>query len=187
MAKRAPSASTTPCPAPGCGLERLDDLRRVGPSDLRVARRYLRRTKRSVILRELRLAKSRRPRRDFVLSISDTPLLVESSRELPLVHVSVALAMGAIEDPAGKDGLTRLHGSTDAAHGGGMTQQELDTRIDSLGGSLMQTSPTARFPSTAPSSAETWNGLGCSPTSWCGRASPRPSSACSFAKPRPSS
>jgi len=36
---------------PAAAFERLDDLRRVGPSDLRrVARRYLRRTKRSVIL-----------------------------------------------------------------------------------------------------------------------------------------
>lgn len=70
------------------------------------------------------------------LSISDTPLLVESSRELPLVHVSVALATGAIEDPAGKDGLTRLTARLMRRTGGGMTQQELDTRIDSLGGSL---------------------------------------------------
>ena len=63
-------------------------------------------------------------------------LLIESSPALPLVHVTVALTSGALEDPAGKEGLTRLTARAMRRTGGGLTQQQLDTRIDSLGGSL---------------------------------------------------
>ena len=63
-------------------------------------------------------------------------LLIESSPALPLVHVTGALTSGALEDPAGKEGLTRLTARAMRRTGGGLTQQQLDTRIDSLGGSL---------------------------------------------------
>lgn len=70
------------------------------------------------------------------LDVGGQKLLLESSRALPLVHLSVALFNGALEDPEGKEGLTRLVARAMRRTGGGLTQQELDTRIDSLGGSL---------------------------------------------------
>lgn len=63
-------------------------------------------------------------------------VIVESNRALPLVHVTVAQRTGATEDPAGKEGLTRLTARLARRTGGGLTAQELDTRIDSLGAAL---------------------------------------------------
>jgi len=63
-------------------------------------------------------------------------LLVETSRALPLVSISVALRTGAIEDPAGKEGLSRITARLMRRTGGGLAPQQLDTRIDTLGGSL---------------------------------------------------
>lgn len=63
-------------------------------------------------------------------------VLVESSRALPLVHVTVAQLSGATEDPTGKEGLTRLTARLARRTGGGLAPQELDTRIDSLGAAL---------------------------------------------------
>lgn len=63
-------------------------------------------------------------------------VLVESSRALPLVHVTVAQLTGATEDPAGKEGLSRLTARLARRTGGGLSPHELDTRIDSLGAAL---------------------------------------------------
>lgn len=70
------------------------------------------------------------------IEIGHSRLLLESSPALPLVHLTVALSSGALEDPEGKEGLTRLTARAMRRTGGGLSQQELDTRIDSLGGSL---------------------------------------------------
>lgn len=71
-----------------------------------------------------------------VFELGSVPVLVEANRALPLVHVSAAMRVGALEDPAGKEGLTRLVARAMRRTGGGLSQQELDTRIDSMGGSL---------------------------------------------------
>lgn len=63
-------------------------------------------------------------------------VLVESSAALPLVSVSVALRTGAAEDPPGKEGLTRAMGRLMRRTGAGLDPQQIDTRIDMLGGSL---------------------------------------------------
>lgn len=63
-------------------------------------------------------------------------VLIEESRALPLVHLSVAGNTGSLEDPAGKEGLTRFVARLMRRTGAGMAPRELDTRIDSLGGSL---------------------------------------------------
>lgn len=68
--------------------------------------------------------------------MSRPPLLVEPSRALPLVHLTVAARTGAIEDPEGKEGLSRFAARLMRRTGAGMSPQLLDTRIDSLGGSL---------------------------------------------------
>lgn len=68
---------------------------------------------------------------------SDDPLvIVESSRALPLVSMTIALRTGSQEDPAGKEGLTRFMARLMRRTGGGLSSQELDTRIDALGASL---------------------------------------------------
>jgi zinc protease len=68
--------------------------------------------------------------------VSQPIVLVEESHALPLVHLTVAGHTGGIEDPAGKEGLTRFVSRLMRRTGGGVTPQVLDTRIDSLGGSL---------------------------------------------------
>jgi len=70
------------------------------------------------------------------IDVDGVPVLLEPSPELPLVHLTAALRTGALEDPVGKEGLTRLVARAMRRTGGGLTQQELDTRIDSLGASL---------------------------------------------------
>lgn len=67
---------------------------------------------------------------------SRAPILVETSRALPLVHLTIAERTGSIEDPEGKEGLSRLVARLMRRTGGGLTAQEIDTRIDSLGASL---------------------------------------------------
>jgi zinc protease len=69
--------------------------------------------------------------------VSAEPIvLVEESRALPLVHLTVAGRTGAAEDPDGKEGLTRFVARLMRRTGAGLSPQLLDTRIDSLGGSL---------------------------------------------------
>jgi zinc protease len=69
--------------------------------------------------------------------VSQPPVvLVEESRALPLVHVTVSARTGAADDPEGKEGLTRFVARMMRRTGAGLEPQALDTRIDSLGGSL---------------------------------------------------
>lgn len=63
-------------------------------------------------------------------------VLVESSRALPLASLTVALRTGAIEDPVGKEGLTRLCARLMRRTAGGLAPHLVDTRIDSLGAGL---------------------------------------------------
>lgn len=63
-------------------------------------------------------------------------VLLETSRALPLVSVSVGLKTGALLDPIGKEGTTRLLSRLMRRTGGGLEAHVIDTRIDSLGASL---------------------------------------------------
>jgi zinc protease len=63
-------------------------------------------------------------------------VLVETSTALPLVAIVVAERTGAIDDPVGKEGLARLTGRLVRRTGAGLTTEELDERIDSLGAAL---------------------------------------------------
>src|SRR5450432_649116 len=63
-------------------------------------------------------------------------VLLETSRALPLVSISVGLKTGAILDAPGKEGTTRLLSRLMRRTAGGLEAQVIDTRIDSLGGSL---------------------------------------------------
>ncbi len=64
------------------------------------------------------------------------PVLVETSPELPLVTVTVALRTGAAQDPPRLAGRTRMLGRLMRRTGGGLPPHELDARIDSLGASV---------------------------------------------------
>jgi zinc protease len=70
------------------------------------------------------------------LPTASPPVLVETSHALPLVSMTVALRSGASLDPQGKEGLSRLVARLMRRTGGGLSPQVIDTRIDSLGGSL---------------------------------------------------
>ncbi len=63
-------------------------------------------------------------------------VLVETSRELPLVNLTVAERTGAIEDPPGKEGLSRLVARLMRRTAAGLTPFEIDVRIDQLGAAL---------------------------------------------------
>lgn len=65
-----------------------------------------------------------------------SPVLVETSHDLPLVSVSIGTKRGGLFDPPGLEGLTRLCARLMRRTGGGREPQELDTRIDSIGASL---------------------------------------------------
>lgn len=66
-----------------------------------------------------------------------TPLvLVETSRALPLVSISIGFVTGALIDPVGKEGVVRLSARLMRRTGGGRTAEQIDTLIDQLGGSL---------------------------------------------------
>ena len=69
-------------------------------------------------------------------SAAAAPVLVESSRELPLVTIAVALRSGSAEDPVDQEGLTRFAGRMMRRSGGGRSATELDAAIDALGGSI---------------------------------------------------
>jgi zinc protease len=60
----------------------------------------------------------------------------ETSRALPLVSFTIAARTGALEDPAGKEGLFRITSRLVRRTGAGLSTEELDLRIDSLGGAL---------------------------------------------------
>src|SRR5690606_14210509 len=67
---------------------------------------------------------------------STARILLEESHDLPLVSLSIGTTSGGIADPDGREGLTRLTGRLMRRTGGGRDPQEIDTRIDSMGGSL---------------------------------------------------
>jgi zinc protease len=72
-----------------------------------------------------------------VKKVDGEPLvLVESSRALPLVAMTVATRAGATSDPSGKEGLLRLACRLVRRTGAGLTTEALDERIDALGGSM---------------------------------------------------
>ncbi len=63
-------------------------------------------------------------------------VLLETSRDLPLISLAISLRTGAIEDPDDKEGLTRFCGRLMRRTGGGKTAREIDVAVDALGGSL---------------------------------------------------
>jgi zinc protease len=63
-------------------------------------------------------------------------VLLETSRALPLVSISIGLKTGAVLDAPGKEGTTRLLSRLMRRTAGGLEAQVIDTRIDSLGASL---------------------------------------------------
>ena len=63
-------------------------------------------------------------------------VLLETSRALPLVSISIGLKTGALIDAPGKEGSTRLLSRLMRRTAGGLEAQVIDTRIDSLGASL---------------------------------------------------
>jgi zinc protease len=63
-------------------------------------------------------------------------VLLETSRALPLVTISVGVKTGSLIDPPGKDGATRLLSRLMRRTAGGLDPQVIDTRIDSLGAAL---------------------------------------------------
>ncbi len=74
-----------------------------------------------------------------VVRLEDTSgatVLLETSRALPLVSISVGLKSGALIDPVGKEGVTRMLSRLMRRTAGGLDASVIDTRIDSLGASL---------------------------------------------------
>jgi zinc protease len=65
-----------------------------------------------------------------------TKVLCETSRALPIVSLTIAERTGALEDPPGKEGLFRMTSRLIRRTGAGLSPEELDLRIDSLGGAL---------------------------------------------------
>jgi zinc protease len=63
-------------------------------------------------------------------------LLVEASHDLPLVSVSVALRMGALEDPPGGEGSVRLLGRLMRRSAGGRSAEQNDALIEGMGAGL---------------------------------------------------
>ncbi len=63
-------------------------------------------------------------------------VLVERDAALPLVHCSLALRIGSVTDPPGKEGLTRLLFRLMRRTGGLSTARILDERIDRLGAAI---------------------------------------------------
>lgn len=63
-------------------------------------------------------------------------VLVETSRALSLVSLAVSERSGALDDPPGKEGLARFVVRSMRRTGGGLSPQEIDMRIDSLGAAL---------------------------------------------------
>jgi zinc protease len=70
------------------------------------------------------------------LSAAAAPVYVETSRAIPLVHVTVALRRGAAFDPDGRAGLTRLTTRLMRRTAGGVPLTEIEKRLDRMGISL---------------------------------------------------
>jgi zinc protease len=63
-------------------------------------------------------------------------VLVETSRALPVVSITVGLRSGSVQDPPGREGALRFMSRLMRRTAAGLPAQVVDTRIDSLGGSL---------------------------------------------------
>jgi zinc protease len=63
-------------------------------------------------------------------------LLLETSRELPLISISVALRTGAIEDPEGAEGAVRLLARLMRRSAGGRSAEENDQLVEGMGATL---------------------------------------------------
>ncbi len=72
----------------------------------------------------------------LVTESQDPGLLVETSHDLPLVSVSVAFRMGALEDPPDGEGSVRLLGRMMRRSAGGRTAEQNDTLIEGMGAGL---------------------------------------------------
>jgi zinc protease len=70
------------------------------------------------------------------LSTGTIPVYVETSKAIPLVHVTVALRRGAAFDPDGCAGLTRLTTRLMRRTAGGVPLTELEKQLDRMGASL---------------------------------------------------
>jgi zinc protease len=71
-----------------------------------------------------------------VVSQVEPNLLVEPSQDLPLVSVSVAFRMGALEDPPGGEGSVRLLGRLMRRSAGGRSAEANDALIEGMGAGL---------------------------------------------------
>ncbi len=67
---------------------------------------------------------------------SEPRVFVETSRDLPLVSLTVASRVGATGDPTALDGLSRFTTRLMRRTGGGRTASEIDAAVDALGGAL---------------------------------------------------
>jgi zinc protease len=70
------------------------------------------------------------------LPIAQPGVLVETSHDLPLVSVSVAFRRGALEDPEGGEGSTRLLARLMRRSAGGRSAEQNDALIEGMGGGL---------------------------------------------------
>jgi zinc protease len=70
------------------------------------------------------------------LMLQSTPLLVEESRDAPLIWFDVTMHGGASHDPIGKEGLFRHAGLWARRGAGTRNRQQLDEHLDNLGASL---------------------------------------------------
>ncbi|HEX4448644.1 MAG TPA: pitrilysin family protein, partial [Polyangiaceae bacterium] len=65
-----------------------------------------------------------------------TLLLLESSHDVPLVSIVVALRCGSTQDPQGKSGLSRIAMRMLRRGCGSLTSEQIDFRIDALGAEM---------------------------------------------------
>jgi zinc protease len=63
-------------------------------------------------------------------------VLVETSHDLPLVSISVAFSMGALEDPPGGDGSVRLLARLMRRSAGGRSAEQNDALVEGMGAAL---------------------------------------------------
>ncbi len=71
-------------------------------------------------------------------SVSETRanVLVETSHDLPLVAISIAFTMGALEDPPGGDGSVRLLARLMRRSAGGRSAEQNDVLVEGMGAAL---------------------------------------------------
>lgn len=70
------------------------------------------------------------------LTVGSIPVYVETSKAVPLVHVTVALRRGAAVDPEGSAGLTRLTARLMRRTAGNVPLTEIEKQLDGMGASL---------------------------------------------------